>query len=136
MQRREQRPGSIVQCVRRFGRKQRIQTRWIVLRSTDATRNGRTSVATLLLTGVALNSLLSATSSFLISLQWVRWEVAEQILFWLMGGLDSRTWTHVWLTAPIVAIGLIVGLLYSRSGPRPHHARASRLRQPSHPHAS
>jgi len=79
-----------------------------------ATRHGRTPVATLLLTGVALNALIGAATSFLISLQWVRWEVAQEILFWLMGGLDSRTWKHVWLALPCVLVGLIVALVYSR----------------------
>ena len=79
-----------------------------------ATRRGRTPVSTLLLTGVALNALIGAITSFVISLQWVRWEVAQEILFWMMGGLDSRTWKHVWLTLPCVVIGLIVALVYSR----------------------
>jgi iron complex transport system permease protein len=79
-----------------------------------ATRRGRTPVSTLLLTGVAFNALIGAITSFVISLQWVRWEVAQEILFWMMGGLDSRTWKHVWLTLPCVVIGLIVALVYSR----------------------
>jgi iron complex transport system permease protein len=79
-----------------------------------ASRRGRTPVSTLLLTGVAFNALIGALTSFVISLQWVRWEVAQEILFWMMGGLDSRTWKHVWLVLPCVAIGLIVALVYSR----------------------
>jgi iron complex transport system permease protein len=79
-----------------------------------ATRHGRTPVSTLLLTGVAFNALIGALTSFVISLQWVRWEVAQEILFWMMGGLDSRTWKHVWLALPCVVIGLIVALVYSR----------------------
>lgn len=79
-----------------------------------ATRRGRTPVATLLLAGVALNALVGAATSFLISLKWVRWEVAQEILFWLMGGLDSRTWQHVWLALPCVALGLAIALLYAR----------------------
>jgi len=79
-----------------------------------ATRSGRTPIATLLLTGVAFNALIGAATSFLISLQWVRWEVAQEILFWLMGGLDSRTWKHVWLALPCVLVGLTVALIYSR----------------------
>ena len=31
-----------------------------------------------------------------------------------MGGLDSRTWAHVWLSAPFVAVGLGAALLQSR----------------------
>jgi iron complex transport system permease protein len=79
-----------------------------------ATRRGQTPVSTLLLTGVAFNALIGAATSFLISLQWVRWEVAQEILFWLMGGLDSRTWQHVWLALPCILTGLAVALLYSR----------------------
>ncbi len=79
-----------------------------------ATRRGRTPVATLLLAGVALNALVGAATSFLISLKWVRWEVAQEILFWLMGGLDSRTWQHVWLVLPCSAAGLLIALVYAR----------------------
>jgi len=79
-----------------------------------ATRHGRTPVSTLLLTGVALNVLIGAINSFLISLQWVRWEVAQEILFWLMGGLDSRTWQHVRMILPCFLIGLTIALVYSR----------------------
>jgi iron complex transport system permease protein len=79
-----------------------------------ATRHGRTPVTTLLLTGVAFNALIGAITSFVISLQWVRWEVAQEILFWMMGGLDSRTWKHVWLSLPCIVIGLIVAFVYSR----------------------
>lgn len=79
-----------------------------------ATRRGRTPVSALLLTGVALNALIGAATSFVISLQWVRWEVAQEILFWMMGGLDSRTWRHVWLSLPCIVIGLIVAFVYAR----------------------
>jgi cobalamin transport system permease protein len=79
-----------------------------------ATRSGRTPVSTLILTGVAFNALISAITSFVISLRWVRWEVAQEILFWMMGGLDSRTWKHVWLSLPCILIGLIVAFVYSR----------------------
>jgi iron complex transport system permease protein len=70
------------------------------------TRRGRTPVAMLLLAGVALNALLGSLTAFAISLSWVRYEVAQEVIFWLMGGLDDRTWTHVWMAAPLVAVGL------------------------------
>lgn len=79
-----------------------------------ATRRGRTPVATLLLTGVAISALLGAASSFLISLTWVRWEIAQEIIFWLMGGLDNRRWTHCLLLLPCVVVGLSVALAYRR----------------------
>lgn len=79
-----------------------------------STRHGRTPVATLLLAGIALTSLIGAVTSFLITMTWVRWEVAQEILFWLMGGLDSRTWSHFLMAIPCVVLGIGLSLFYSR----------------------
>lgn len=70
------------------------------------TRGGRAPVATLLLAGVALSSLFAAASSFLISLAWVRWEVVQEVTFWLMGGLDNRQWAHCLMILPCAVVGL------------------------------
>lgn len=78
------------------------------------TRRGRTPVSMLLLAGVALNSLLAAATAFVISLSLVRYEVAQEVIFWLMGGLDDRTWAHVWMAAPPIAVGLAAALLLAR----------------------
>ena len=79
-----------------------------------ATRRAQTAVVTLLLGGVALNALIGAITSFLITVTWVRYEVSQQILFWLMGGLANRTWAHVWLGVPGIIVGLAVSVAYSR----------------------
>src|SRR6267142_2057476 len=79
-----------------------------------ATRGGTTPVSTLLLTGIALAALLGAVSSLLISLSIVNWQVAQEIVFWMMGGLDSRTWTHVWISAPFIALAMLVSLYDAR----------------------
>jgi iron complex transport system permease protein len=76
-------------------------------------RRGRTPIAMLLLAGVALSALLGAITSFLVTLHWVRYDVAE-VIFWLMGGLDSRTWVHVWMAAPPILAGLALSLVYAR----------------------
>jgi iron complex transport system permease protein len=47
-------------------------------------------------------------------LSFVDWQVSAEIVFWLMGGLDSRTWTHVWICLPFVALGTFVALWYTR----------------------
>ncbi len=70
-----------------------------------ATRGGRTPVAALLLAGIAVGSFLTALSSLLISLNFVDWQVAAEILYWMMGGLDSRSWVHVWIALPFTLIG-------------------------------
>lgn len=79
-----------------------------------ATRGGVTPVSTLLLSGVAVSALLGALSSLLLSLNIVNWQIAQDIVFWMMGGLDARTWTHVWLCAPFVVLGLVAALFQTR----------------------
>jgi iron complex transport system permease protein len=71
-------------------------------------------MSTFLLAGVATGALLSAVSSLLLSLNIVNWQIAQEIVFWMMGGLESRTWTHVWLSAPFIALGLVVAMLKAR----------------------
>lgn len=79
-----------------------------------ASGGGRTPVATLLLAGIALGAMLSAAASLLISLSFVDWQVAAEIVFWMMGGLESRTWTHVWISLPFVVLGVALSMWYSR----------------------
>lgn len=79
-----------------------------------ATRGGTTPISTLLLSGIALAALLGAVSSLLISLSIVNWQVAQEIVFWMMGGLDSRTWTHVWISAPFIVLAMLVSIYYAR----------------------
>jgi iron complex transport system permease protein len=79
-----------------------------------STRHGRTPIATLLLAGVALSALIGAATSFIITMTWVRYEVAQEILFWLLGGLDNRTWAHFLLAVPCIAVGTAVSLVYTR----------------------
>ena len=79
-----------------------------------ATRSGRTPVATLLLAGIAVGALITACSALLISLSFVNWQVAAEIVFWMMGGLDSRTWTHVWISLPFLVLGTLVSLWHTR----------------------
>jgi len=54
----------------------------------------------LLLAGVALNAMLGAVTSYALSNTVVSYERNAQILFWLLGGLESRTWEHVAVAAP------------------------------------
>ena len=79
-----------------------------------STRGGVTPVATLLLAGVAASSLMGAVASLLLSVNIVNWQIAQEIIFWMMGGLDARTWTHVWLSAPFVLLGIAASLLQTR----------------------
>lgn len=81
---------------------------------TIATRGGVTPLGTLLLAGIATTSLLSAVSGLLLSVNIVNWQIAQEIIFWTMGGLDARSWTHVWLCAPFVVLGMLAAMLQAR----------------------
>ncbi len=60
------------------------------------------STERLLLAGVALNALLGAVTSYVLSNFTLSYERNAQIIFWLLGGLEDRTWDHVWMASPVV----------------------------------
>jgi len=59
-----------------------------------ATPGGRLSVPTLLLTGIAVNTLVAGVLSLISSLLLDDWEVARSIMAWTFGTLDDRTTWH------------------------------------------
>lgn len=76
-----------------------------------ATIGGLTSAASLLLSGVAVGSTLTAITSFLM--------VATErdlhtVVVWLMGGLTTATWTKIFISLPVVAAGFVYMMLMSR----------------------
>jgi iron complex transport system permease protein len=77
-----------------------------------ATSGGKTPVATLLLSGVAVSSLTAALTSFILTRS--RDSMIREILFWLMGGLEASSWDHVRLTTPVVLLGVVIILLFTR----------------------
>lgn len=77
------------------------------------TRHGRTPLTTLLLVGIAVNAVLASLSSLILSLA-DDYEISRQMLFWLMGGLDGRGWSHVQIMLPFALAGVLPALLFSR----------------------
>jgi iron complex transport system permease protein len=78
---------------------------------TIARTQGGMSVETLLLSGIAMSTFLSAVLSFLIyiSEQWL-----HSLYFWLMGGFGTASWNYVLLILPFAVCGLIGSFLFSR----------------------
>lgn len=75
-------------------------------------RGGRVQTSTLLLAGVAVSMLLGAfTSGVLTFMNEYR---LREFLFWMVGGLDYRSWTHVQLGIWPILIGTALLLLLSR----------------------
>jgi iron complex transport system permease protein len=59
---------------------------------------GRFSVASLLLAGVAMNTLVGALTAFVVTFHFSSYEASSEVLHWLMGGLEARTWEHAAIT--------------------------------------
>lgn len=65
-----------------------------------ASYQGDTPLTTLLLAGIAVSALAgSATSFLLVVSSRDEWQVAKEIVFWSLGGLDARRWEHVAMVA-------------------------------------
>ncbi|MBL8748856.1 MAG: iron chelate uptake ABC transporter family permease subunit, partial [Planctomycetes bacterium] len=74
---------------------------------------GRVSVTGLLLAGIALNTLVGALTSFVVTFSFANYTASSEVLFWLMGGLERSTWTHAWITA--AGFGVFAGLIAPRT---------------------
>lgn len=73
---------------------------------------GKLPVSTLLLAGIAVSLFLSAITRILM---YTAGEELHNIVFWLMGGLWNRTWTHVQISAPPIILGSL-GIFYFSRG--------------------
>jgi iron complex transport system permease protein len=73
--------------------------------------DGRTSVETLLLTGIAVGALFSALVSLLM---YISGEKLSTIWFWLMGGLWASDWNKLLFTTPLIILGIVALFLVSR----------------------
>ena len=70
-----------------------------------ATRHGQTSIATLLLAGIALGSLALAATGILIYMADDR--QLRDLTFWSMGSLAGSTWSKVIGAGPIIVLSLL-----------------------------
>jgi iron complex transport system permease protein len=66
--------------------------------------SGRPSLYGLLLTGLAVSALTNAgTSILLVATEEFR---VKTVLFWLAGGLEGRSWTHLQLASVFILVGV------------------------------
>lgn len=77
-----------------------------------ATREGRTSVATMLLAGIALSALAMALTGVLIYLADDR--QLRDLTFWQLGSLAGATWTKIGTAGPIMLIALVAMPFFAR----------------------
>lgn len=76
-----------------------------------STSHGKTSMMTLLLTGIAISSFLSSCTSLLISFS--NAGVMQQIVQWLMGNLNGRDWGDVKILVVPILLSIILFLYYA-----------------------
>lgn len=69
-----------------------------------ARASGRPGNENMLLAGVVVNAIASAAITFIKTL--VSASKAQELLFWLMGFLDTQSWTMIAMVGVYVAIGL------------------------------
>jgi len=75
---------------------------------------GRVFTGTLLLVGVALSALAISFTTFILSVSLDSYDVGRQIVYWLLGGLEGRTWDHLLLGGPAILVGVAAVLAQAR----------------------
>lgn len=77
-----------------------------------ATRRGRTSVATMLLGGIAIAALAFALTGFLVfradDMQ------LRELTFWQLGSLTGATWPKVAIAGPVILIATLIALTLAK----------------------
>ena len=86
----------------------------VVLVSLVASHKGHTPLGALILCGMAMNSIAGALTTLVLSYSVSDFEIARQILFWLMGSLTNRTWEHVFLITPFFAASAVAAAFFGR----------------------
>ena len=66
--------------------------------------------SSLIISGIIVSSILSAGISFIKN---AAGEEVGAIVFWLMGSLVSRSWTHVHLLTPLIFFGTLICIFFS-----------------------
>lgn len=77
-----------------------------------ATRRGRTSIATMLLAGIALGAMTGAFSGILVYIADDR--QLRDLTFWGLGSLAGATWLKILTAGPIIALTLLAAPFLAR----------------------
>ncbi len=77
-----------------------------------STRGGQTSVATMLLAGIAIGAITAAGSGLLIYL--ADDQQLRDLNFWQLGSLSGSTWQRVMVAAPIILVALMASPFLAR----------------------
>jgi iron complex transport system permease protein len=89
-------------------------TAFVVLGVAAQRGRGRMFTTTMLLVGVAVGALNVAFTTFILSASLTSYDVGRQVIHWILGGLDGRTWDHLLLATPAILVGGVAILVHAR----------------------
>jgi iron complex transport system permease protein len=75
---------------------------------------GRVFTETVLLVGVALMALNVSLTTFVLAISLASYNVGREVMYWLLGGLEGRTWDHLLLGGPAILVGTLVIAAHAR----------------------
>jgi iron complex transport system permease protein len=75
-----------------------------------SSRRGRMDMLSLLLAGVAISYTLAALTSFVMVFSR---QTMQQVVFWMMGGLQAASWGYVAVVAPMLVVGLAIPMAFT-----------------------
>lgn len=82
----------------------------LVLVMTIANRSSGLNASNLIISGIIVGSVLSAGITFIKN---AAGEEVAAIVFWLMGSLAARSWSHIQILFPIIIVGSMIIFYYS-----------------------
>ncbi|MEG0919016.1 MAG: iron ABC transporter permease [Anaerovoracaceae bacterium] len=85
-----------------------ILTLFVVMKI--ASRGSGLSSSNLIIAGIIVSSILSAGISFI---KYAAGDEVGAIVFWIMGSLASRTWTHVFVAVPVISFCVAICIYYA-----------------------
>lgn len=77
-----------------------------------ATFEGRTSIATMLLAGIAINAVAAAATGVFVFAS--DDQELRDFIFWTLGGLGGVTWSSILTGGPLLILGLVAALFLAR----------------------
>lgn len=87
---------------------------WLSLMILLGVTGRRSGLVSVLLTGFILSSFFVAVGGFLMSLAQENWELGRSVVAFTLGGVDSKGGTHVAMAVPLVLLGTLAALGWSR----------------------
>lgn len=77
-------------------------------------KSGRSHPYKLLLSGIAASSLLGSITYLLLQISLENWQAGREIIYWMMGSLESKTIEHLMAILPFSVIAIVASFFFPR----------------------